>query len=518
MRIPTSKQIKLKLGRKYLELAAMLPHFGGGFIRTLQDMRAHHKESAEDAYKRSRPPANVELDFLYFQLIEMFHLEDFDKLRDGLYRLLPALKDDSLYRFSTDAFSQQADSIQGGGSGFLGYIIREKGNRWLGMDPYAVMPELPESVAFIKVEYIKMLPSVFLVTLDVNLTEAASRHLLRLQDRRYEPAPLFRSVLPWRAVRGGWSERPSESEMRIAILNWLQELRADVENAVKPYLSGYFARRLAKTFTRLPAIEVYGLKGGPQDLDTFHEWTNKERAWLDSLGFRFIFDAYGDDRVILTVPERDDPELQMGYRLIALWESYIKSTSALGFGNDERRAISHRTTYLLRALSALIVLHEFLNVVQSNISKLRKITFGAMKRGKLLSRYMKLNITIQKESVLLDRISMEFEQQKGLIRHDALEIGELKSVIPSLRAPEEHFAVTALGGLENRMRNLTKQVEHVKRSFSDFLSLQNMRAIYFLQRVVLIISIVAMTSALLNALGNWPNIKRFLNEVFGLGL
>lgn len=517
MRILTSKHLKLKFGKKYLEIAAMLPQFGGGFIRTLQDMKAHHNELAEEAHKRSRPPANVELDFLYFQLIEMFHLEDFDKLRDGLYRLLPALKDDSFYRFSTDAFSKQAESIQGGGSGFLGYILREKGKRLLGMDPYMVMPKLPESVDFIKVEYIKALPSVFLVTLDVNLTETATRHLVRLQDRRYEPAPYFRSVLPWRAMRGGWSESASESEMRMAILHWLQDLRAGVENVLRPYLSGYFTRQSAKTLTRLPAVEVYALKGGPEDLDTFHEWTNKERAWLDSLGFRFIFDAYGNDRVILTVPERDDPELHIAYRLIALWQSYIKSISTSGFGGDERRAISHDTTYLLRALSVVIVLHEFLNIVQSNISKLRKVTFGAMKRGKLLSRYMKLNNTIQKESVLLDRISMEFEQQKGLVSHDALEIGELKSVIPSLRAPEDHFAINALVGLEKRMQNLTKQVEHVKRSFSDFLALQNMRAIYFLQRIVLIISIVAMTSALLNALGNWPNIKRFLNEVFRLG-
>jgi hypothetical protein len=103
-----------------------------------------------------------------------------------------------------------------------------------------------------------------------------------------------------------------------------------------------------------------------------------------------------------------------------------------------------------------------------------------------------------------------------LIKHNALEIGELKAVIPSLRTSEDDFAVNALIGLEKRMQNLGKQIEHVKRSFSDFLALQNMRAIYLLQRVVLVVSVVAMTSALLNALGNWPNIKRFLNEVLGL--
>ena len=57
---------------------------------------------------------------------------------------------------------------------------------------------------------------------------------------------------------------------------------------------------------------------------------------------------------------------------------------------------------------------------------------------------------------------MEFEQQKGLVGHDALEIGELKSVIPFLRTPEDHFAINALAGLEKRTQNLTKQVEHVK--------------------------------------------------------
>jgi hypothetical protein len=163
----------------------------------------------------------------------------------------------------------------------------------------------------------------------------------------------------------------------------------------------------------------------------------------------------------------------------------------------------------------LIVLQEFLNAVQGNIARLRKVTFGAMKRGKLLSRYMKLNHTILRESILLDRISMEFRQQKNLIKHYALEIGELREVVPALRTGE-NFALNALVGLEKRMQNLGKQIEHVKRSFSDFLALQNMRAIYLLQRVVLVVSVVAMTSALLNALANWENIKRFLNDVLRL--
>jgi hypothetical protein len=143
-----------------------LPQFRGGFVRILQDISEHHIEQAKETYERSRPPKEVKLEFLYFRLIELFNLEDFDQLRQNLFRLFPALRDDFFERFSAiEDFTTQAESIQGTGYGRLGYVLRDKSRRWLFMEVYREMPSLPADVDFIEVQYHKILPSIFLITI-----------------------------------------------------------------------------------------------------------------------------------------------------------------------------------------------------------------------------------------------------------------------------------------------------------------------------------------------------------------
>src|SRR5947209_12149002 len=128
-------KIKNKLATKYLDWAESVPKTSQGFINVLQEIREQHRQDSQEAYKRSRPPKGVEVDFLYFRLVEMFQLEDFDSLKDGLIRLMPGLKGDLLsYDFIAN-FERQAESIHGGSWMRLGYVIRDRKQRNIGMDP-----------------------------------------------------------------------------------------------------------------------------------------------------------------------------------------------------------------------------------------------------------------------------------------------------------------------------------------------------------------------------------------------
>ncbi len=102
----------------------------------LQHIREHQRSRSEDEFKRSRPPEGTKIEHLYFRLIEIFHIEEFDKLLEGLIRLFPGLQDD--YRnkdFSSD-FRNLAGTIAGGGMHRLGFIHRDLKGKFFFSEPH----------------------------------------------------------------------------------------------------------------------------------------------------------------------------------------------------------------------------------------------------------------------------------------------------------------------------------------------------------------------------------------------
>jgi hypothetical protein len=112
---------------------------------------------------------------------------------------------------------------------------------------------------------------------------------------------------------------------------------------------------------------------------------------------------------------------------------------------------------------------------------------------------------------------MEVRQNKRLIEHKARAIDQFKEVRPYFtKIEEETFLANAIANLEARMQHLKEQVEHIKQTFSDFLALRNMRAIYTLQWVVIVLSVLAIITGVFDVMGNWSGIKQFLKDVLGI--
>ena len=513
-------KIKDRLATKYLDWAESVPQTSRGFIQVLQETRKHQWETSKEAYERSRPPEGVEMDFLYFRLVEMFQLEDFESLKDGITRLIPGLKDDLLsYGFLAN-FERQAESIHGGSQMRLGYLFRDRKQRNIGMDPYRIMPELPEEVHFIVLDAHKLLPSVFAVTFDVHLSDEATRHLVRLQDRRYLPRLKLRKAVPWKLWEHGFSETDANMEMRRTILEWLAALRGRVELCLKPFINGHFMRSSSGKPARLPAIEVYGLKGVPEEVEPFYRWTKGARWWLDSLGFDFVFNTYSDGSLVFIRP-RDENRLglssdfgQPAFRLVVLWEPYLRSADTGLHGGDEKTTVIHKTRYVLTALLPNVALLRFLDSVQTSIEKIRRVSYLTMKSGRRLGRYLKLSATIQRESMLLERISLDVGQQKQVLDHKMKGLETLEFIVnPADKKKRGDLRDDTNKTIEHRMSLLKSQLSLVRTSSTEFVTLQNMRAIYRLQWYVLVLAIIATVATIVSALATWPNVLELLRAL-----
>ena len=98
MKLRLPDHIQAKLGERILDLAETFPNIKWPPFKTLRVIREHEKTRAEDAHIRSRAPEGAKLSLHGVRLCEVFHLESFGQLYDGLLNLLPTLSDHPFYK------------------------------------------------------------------------------------------------------------------------------------------------------------------------------------------------------------------------------------------------------------------------------------------------------------------------------------------------------------------------------------------------------------------------------------
>ncbi len=512
MKFKVPDNIRLFLSSKYLDWAENLPKFNSGFIHRLQIIREHQRRESEKEYERSRPPKGVEFLFLYFRLIEIFHVEEFDNFQNGLIRLLPGLQDDFYNRNFPTEFRHFTESISGGGYKKLGFICREGKRTAFFHEPFCEMRDLPPEVDHINISIHKTLPSVIEITLDVHLTHEATKHLLQLQEKHYLSRIRFRSLFP-RKMKG-YSEEYIGSIITQQILAWINNLRINVELCIRPYIKGYFMRQTTGKIPCLPAIEVYGMKGLPEGEEAIDTLRNDSRGWLNSLGFEFYRDIYGDGKSLFVWSHTNTTNNCTAHRLVVLWESYLKTVESKHY-DGEISAIVHNTKYVLDAILLCITVIEFLRTAQRNIEKLRMAVFGSMKHRPFsrykLNRYIKLNNVIKQESMILERTSMEFNERINRIHYEMKTVEDMKIIKKNPNVNEDkNLKDVSIEIVKFDIDRLKKSLSLVTNSFSEYLTARNMEVMYRLQLNIFWLTIVVTIATIVGLLANWASIKVFL--------
>ncbi len=506
--------MRVTLSKWYLDLANKLSKSDKTFIRSLNRLRERSNESAKKANTTTEPPENSEIEFLYFRLIELFTVEDFDKLQQGVLKLFPQLSETNSYRNFTTRFSKQSETIQISSWQKLGYIYKDIEKRFIGPDIYQELPNLPNEVKFITVEVRHFLPSLIAVVFDVHLTEEASHKLNSLQRQFYFPETRFKNLIPWKSWRG-YSTTRSETLQKRELLNWVKNLQSEVEKCIEPYIKGYFMPRGKRKTARLPSIEVFSLKGCPKTKRSFDVWMKKAYRWLESYAINFNFNSYRNESLFFILRNEDEFWSTPANRLIILWERLVKTVSTDGFGDDEKSAIIHNTQeIILEALVPCISILEFLKSIQKRIERLRKITFTKMISKKRLGSHINHYSEILQASMLLDRIALEFEQQKKLIQQQTEDLGNLTLFRFGKPQKINNLSDDFINEIEFKINLLDKYLSNLRTAFSDFVSIRNTKVTYRLQWIVFWLSVIATIATIISAIASWSAIKQFLQDVF----
>jgi hypothetical protein len=439
--------------------------------------------------------------------MEMFHVEEFEKLRQGIERLLSAREGPFTNATSSDEYRKFINAVDMTGSMKLGVVVRGRKGRFFFGDPFGELPRLPHEVKSINLELHKVLPSTLVVAMDVYLTDEATESLLKVQSNRYLSKLWFYKLFPRGQAGGGYSRTGSRIEMRKEVLNWLNQFRSKVEEAIEPYLNGYFSQNSTERIAKLPAVEIFTLTGIPSNKEAFNNWRIESRQWYKSFGFRFRSDAYRNDNLLLLMPQDDvETHRRAAYRLVILKEPDLSSIEKEGPGVSKTEAIIESIQETLDDLLPGIVLLQLIESIQSKVEELREKVFGTIKSRYKLRAYSKLNKAILHISLLLDIFASEFEDWRRVMSMQSGNFIKIRS--RPAENDESTFISEKLGHLKDKIPQLRKEVSHIRTWFSEHLATRNLEAVYWLTFIATIAALVG--------LANWSIIQDLLSYFWKL--
>lgn len=511
LRIPLPKRYRAKITKAILDKVEALPKTQNPYIRSLQSDREHHREQAQRAFDRSRPPQNAQLEYLTIRMIEVFQLEEFEKLRINLKKMFPNLSGFHGSDTFEDYFGKLGSSLYPGWWMNVGLIYRDKPR--LGRNTFR-LPSLPDTVDSIQVHLHKILPSLIVITFDIHLTANTNDTLIDLHAQKYLPEASLVSFYPM-DKSFGINQMSAERSMEQAVLGWLERIRKGVEDSIKPHISGYFMQQSTDS-ARLPAIEVYGLKRNERRKTKFVTWANNARDWFDSLGFQLYWNTYNNKGFAFSWSHESnyDDNHKIPSRILLFWDEIIKDVKLEMYGGDEKYAVIRKIWEFLDNMLIPFVAIEFLSEKIERIKKHRVNVFTSMVKklagNSSLRKQLKRHSAFQDERRAVERFILEFDQHKERIDRKMSE-GGLESLtytnlIGKRESPNKNLREAIMSEIDYLRNTYKEHMSFLNAAFSEYIQMLNVDAMYGLQIVTIWLSFIAIVVAVLGVLGNWDSI------------
>lgn len=515
LKIPLSEKGKQRFSKWLLDTVETWPKFRGGIIQELQTSRDFQRKMAEKTFDQTKPPENVSLNILGFRLFEVFFVEDFNNLEKNIYDIFEERSNDfHLDQIRID-FQKFKRSI--GFSGYLniGHICRPGG--FVGTTVIRRM-ELPEGVDSIWVTLQKDFPSMMTLCFTVVLTPEVNETIQRIHREKYLP-DYFIDAISLPLVYASSHSFSSEQAQKNEILKKLEKVRTDVERIIFTYFQGYFYRSIT-TKSKLPTIEIYSLKAEEKVYSNFKTFTEEYRFWFNSFDFQFFPLSFTNEYMLfyenylIDTRQKEEP-ISAQFKII-LFEEPAKKRWGVG-----AEATIASVIYSFHDLVAKITIPLTLLMVQkeeqNRVEIIREKAFQAFSKKKFLRNLkVSLNEYNQIQNILrtIERIKFDFDQVKNYLEREFKDDHDLLEFSPerSTREPRDFYTYT-LSRIEKNNKVLFDHSAFLERHFSRYIEFKNIEAIYNLQVVTVILTVVAVFLGIVSALAGWEAIIKFVQIV-----
>jgi hypothetical protein len=353
--------------------------------------------------------------------------------------------------------------------------------------------DLPECVESVEVWAYKLLPSLFAVSLHAALKESATEALIRAQSTHYLSDVRFWPMIPTGPRHRSATDLADSVALRTMVAH-LQQVRSEIENCFAPFLSGYFTRRSGGA-PRLPAVEIYGLKGAGADAESFRAWKERARSWWTSMGFELYgWKTFQGSNIVFTLSGSMRTEEAVPYKLLVLQDEAPE---------DDRLAT---TEGFLRALVPVLAVRALVNSVAADVGKVRRSVYRTLsRRGILRGLHSDIGLSRQlsRAITLLERVSAELEDGKPPFGDSSLTVPVND---PGGHGVQSNLFDCLMHALKFQKEAAQRHVSVMAKSFSEHLQVRNMALMYRLQWVIVALTVIVAAAG---TVSSWDQFVRF---------
>ena len=173
------EKIRLFISTKLLDMAERLPEVKAGALHNLQYLRGHQREQAEKNFDKYQIPEGTVINLLGFQLIELFHIEEFKILKQTLKNLFSDSYE--LHKYNFDQFHGK---ITYGNWHHQGYLVPKGSKDFSYLEGRAEVEHLSHEISSIKLSTYQVMPSIVALIMEVYLTEEAQISFVDMFDKK----------------------------------------------------------------------------------------------------------------------------------------------------------------------------------------------------------------------------------------------------------------------------------------------------------------------------------------------
>lgn len=506
LKIPLPEIQRKKFSRWLLEQSIKRPQAKDGLLFILQSRYRSMMTESEDAYAKTKPPENVNLEYLGFRMFELFPIEKFEELKKGVNKLCNIDRLNNLAQF--DSFFIGMRQATFAGHWLRLGIVHSPGKHFFTLNTLRVM-NLPEDVKLVQISLHKVAPSIIAVIFDVFLEPKVSEEFLALQTKKIlSEIDITSFCLP---IGGFSSSMIGALNTKGKMVNeWFKNLQRCIEIQFLPYFEGLFLKESVFS-PKLPSMQVFSLKADLDIYQNFQAFLEQNHLWLRSLGFFPFHKGYiASDKYLFMGMPSENKDDGFPYRII-LFEDIAAQSLSLGDTLASKDVFLWRLEYLLNDLVRVLAILENQYIELNKLHQLRETSQRNIDRQKGLKKIDKIFNESQRIFNLsreIKRNNKEFESIKeNLINRNNNDLRDVES--------KEMFLVNVLSQIENLGEKLLENAKYLDEHYAKFMNLMNIKAVYKLQSVTAWLTAGTVLLGVAAIGSNIQSLVHIVNQIFG---
>ena len=466
-------KIRLVISTKILDIAESPSSF---YYRILSKIKllnsvlirlnARRKEQREYASKElnsRKIPENTKIKLASIVYVIPFEYENFNEVKFAFKQLSSR---DKRTRNTINDIIKSKDNIGFSNWANFGIIGGEK-----GLFPSKIKPikNVPQNVDSVELSYTRIMPSFALMTLKFNLSEVITDNINNLQNKEYLETVVFKKLFPIKKLlisqmfsRGKVSKKAIETykdKIKLDIKQWSIET------------SKFKNKVLSTSFF----LDEYQIKGNPTIENDLKEWIKANRNWLHDYGFGYP--EYFENKEFYTIYSSN---------IVIGFEPYYNDINGVITGKRIDNDI------LSRAIHESI--NSIINKYTDRVEELRSEGFTNLQKSSFKILKSKLSIEDLKITMMyLKRLEVELELNKQNIRDTIAQIGIPKNIHNN--EENNNPADKMITNIFTNIERIKKHLEILDMAVSDVLSIENIKAIYTLQKTVFWVTVMGVIVA-----------------------